>query len=244
MNSSSMREDSASAWPCLVTTVPRTSDTISSSRTRGRQREDRQPAAVGLGEHLAGHGRGALGAAVGERGGAHRVQPLDQGPAVGGVGRWEPGAEDDEDVGAGGGERVGGVVDDHVPDDPAEAGGAGGDGRARADPGSCEGLLDGETHPFLPAGAVVPTWSRPATRRQPNYAGTESEPLRCVEAASEASPWVTTHPPPLSSSRLPHPAILSGVPGRRPPFLATSAIRGRATRRIGSNPGPPRPAGW
>ena len=43
-----------------------------------------------------------------------------------------------------------------------------------------------------------------------------------------------------SSPRLPHDRILSGVPGRRGPFLATSAIRGHATRRIGSNPGPPR----
>ena len=36
------------------------------------------------------------------------------------VGRRQPGAEDDEDVGPGAGQRVGGVVDDHVPDDPTE----------------------------------------------------------------------------------------------------------------------------
>ena len=52
MNWSSMREESASAWPCLVTTAPRTSDTTSSRRTRGGQGQHRQPAAVGLGEHL------------------------------------------------------------------------------------------------------------------------------------------------------------------------------------------------
>src|SRR3954471_4712942 len=34
--------------------------------------------------------------------------------------------------------------------------------------------------------------------------------------------------------------MLSVVPGRRPSFLASSAMRGPATRRIGSNPGPSR----
>ena len=138
----------------------------------GRQRQDRQTAPVRLGEDLAGHGRGTLGAAEGEGRGTHRVQPLDEGAAVGRVGRREPGAEDDEDVGTGGGERVRGVVDHHVPDDPAETGGAGGDRRA-GQPGQLEGLLDGQTHALLPAGAVVPSGLGAATRRQPSYAGTE-----------------------------------------------------------------------
>ena len=172
MNSSSMREDSASAWPCLVTTVPRTSETTSSMRTPGGQRQDGQAAAVGLGEHLAGHGRRALGAAEGQRRGAHRVQPLDQRAAVGRVGRGQPGAEDDEDVGAGGGERIGGVVDDHVPDDAAEA------RRRRRRPSCRPGRA--ARGPPRPSGPSAPASScgRPgrsprATRRQPSYAGTE-----------------------------------------------------------------------
>jgi hypothetical protein len=94
------------------------------------QRQDGQAAALRLGQDLAGHGRWALGPAEREGGGAHRVEALDEGAAVGRIGRRQAGAEDDEDVGAGGGERIGGVVDDHVPDDAAETGGAGGDRRA------------------------------------------------------------------------------------------------------------------
>jgi hypothetical protein len=116
----------------------------------GRQSEDGEPPPVGLGQHLSGHGRGAVCAAVGQRGGAHRVQPLHQRPAVRGVRGRQPGAEDDEHVGAGAGERIGGIVDHHVPHDPAEAGRTGrdsGTGESR----QVEDVLDGQAHPLAPA---------------------------------------------------------------------------------------------
>ena len=198
MNSSSMREDSASAWPCLVTTVPSTSDTTSSSRTPAGSASTGSPRRSASAQHLAGHRR--PGPSVRRKASAAvpmRVQPLDQRPAVGRVGRGQPGAEDDEDVGTGAGERVGRVVDDHVPDDAAEARGAGRDGRA-GQPGQLERLLDGQAHPFLPARAVVPARLRRATRRQPSCGGTGRIRYAVSGATSEASPWVTTRPPPVA----------------------------------------------
>jgi hypothetical protein len=119
-----------------------------------RQGEDGQPATVGLGEHLAGHRRRPVGPAVGQRRGTHRVQPLHEGAAVGGVGGRQPGTEDDEDVGAGSGERIGGVVDHHVPDDAAQPRGAGRD-RGTRESWQVEDVLDRQAHPFAPTGALV-----------------------------------------------------------------------------------------
>ena len=155
MNSSSMREERASAWLCLVTTAPRTAETTSSSRTPAGSASTGRPRRSASASTSPGTGAGPSRPAEGQGGGAHRVQPLHQGPAVGRVGRGQPCAEDDEDVGAGGGERIRRVVDHHVTDHPAES------GRTRrhrgaGQTGQLEGLLDGQAHAFLPARPVVP----------------------------------------------------------------------------------------
>ena len=56
--------------------------------------------------------------------------------------------------GHGPGQRVGGVVDHHVPDDPAEARPSGSHRGAR-ETGQVEDVLDGQTHAFAPAGPLV-----------------------------------------------------------------------------------------
>jgi hypothetical protein len=122
---------------------------------RRRQRQHRKSTALGLGEHLGRHGRRPLGAPVGQRGGAHRVQPLDQRPAVDRIGRREPGAEHHEDVDPRGGQRIGRVVDHHVPDRAPQAPGAG-DHRRSGQPGEVQHVLDGESHALLPAPPLGP----------------------------------------------------------------------------------------
>jgi hypothetical protein len=116
----------------------------------GRQRQHREPPAVGLGEHLGGQG---VGGPVGQRGVAAAVQPLDQRPALHRVGGRQRTGQHDQHVGTGAGQRVGAVVDGHVPDDPPPAGDAAADLGARH-AGQGQHLVHGEAHAVLEHGPV------------------------------------------------------------------------------------------
>jgi hypothetical protein len=128
-------------------------DDLAHPHRRG-QGEHRQRPAVGLGQHVGRHRRRPLGLAVGQRRGAHGVQPLHQGAAVGGVGRRQARPQDDEDVGTGHGQGVGGVVDHHVADDAVEAAVPGDDLRPR-EAGQSQRLGQAQAHALLPTGPLA-----------------------------------------------------------------------------------------
>ena len=160
----------------------------------GRQREHRQPAPVRLGEHLTGHRRGPLG-----RGG----RPGRRCPS-------SPAAR------RGHGSCAGSAGGSRAPSTTRTSGPAAASGSAGSSTTMCRTT---RPRPAAPAATVVPaspgSWrasstvrpmrscqlvrsSRVVSARDSSTAQLRrngTEPLRCVEATSEASPWVTTYPP-------------------------------------------------
>jgi hypothetical protein len=193
MNSSSMREDSASACPCLVTTVPRTSETTSSMRTPGGSARTGRP----------------------RRSASARTSPgTGAGPSVRRKARAEVPIESSRSTRAR--QLAGSAGGSRAPRTTRTSGPAAASGSAGS---STTMWRTTRPSPAAPAATVVP--ARPGRSRasstvrpirscqlvrssrvvsardsataQLRRNGTE--PLRCVEAANEASPWVTTHPP-------------------------------------------------
>ena len=237
MNSSSMREESASAWLCLLTTVPEDlGDAPRPAARRPGSASTGSPRRSASASTSPGTGAGPSVPPEGQGRGAHRVQPLDQRPAVGRVGRRQPCAEDDEHVGAG--TRRAGRTGRRRPC----AGPRGRARRRRRRPRCRRGRAAGG--PPRRSGPCAPASSsgRPAGVSARRLGDSPIPPERHRAVTVRWTPRARHHP---GSPRVPfHVVVQVATPQRScqvspdadGPFLATSAIRGHATRRISSRP--------